>query len=207
MIRSAMVRTGMVCVILAATFIGMSAARVFADYDAGLEAYKRGDYAAALAKWLPLAEEGDAKAQNAVGLLYAAGLGLPQDYAEAITWYRKAAEGGYPSAMHNLGVMYANGQGLTPDFSEAAKWYHAAAERGHVGAQHKLIELYAEGKGVPRDNVQAYTWLLIAGCEHDEHKERAKAIAGQLTPEQIAEAEKNASERKVKRWQGVDSAK
>ncbi len=46
--------------------------------DDGLAAYQRGDYAAALNFWKPLAEKGDAAAQNYLGLIYDEGQG-PQD--------------------------------------------------------------------------------------------------------------------------------
>ncbi len=35
-------------------------ALVHSDYQAGLDAYARGDYATALKEWRPLAEQGDA---------------------------------------------------------------------------------------------------------------------------------------------------
>jgi len=39
------------------------------DYWEGFEAHKRGDYAAALNEWRPLAEEGDVHAQFSLGPL------------------------------------------------------------------------------------------------------------------------------------------
>ena len=61
---------------------------------------------------LQLAEQGDAKAQNNLGAMYANGQGVRQDYAEAFRWFRQAAEQGYVKAQYNLGVMYNNGQGV-----------------------------------------------------------------------------------------------
>ncbi|WP_236848211.1 SEL1-like repeat protein [Chlorobaculum limnaeum] len=37
------------------------------------------------------ARQGDAIAQNKLGLLYHTGQGVKQDYAEALRWYRQAA--------------------------------------------------------------------------------------------------------------------
>ena len=65
-----------------------------ADFQKGLDAYNRGDYATALKKWRPLAERGDASAQAALGAFYENGKGVPQDYAKAVKWYRLAAEQG-----------------------------------------------------------------------------------------------------------------
>ena len=76
------------------------------DYDAGAAAYKRGDYAAALEEWRPLAEQGDVRAQFNLGAMYDHGMGVPPNYAEAARWYRKAAEQGDAGAQHNLSLMY-----------------------------------------------------------------------------------------------------
>ena len=65
-----------------------------ADFDAGYRAYQSGDYETALREWKPLAEQGDAVAQNNFGFMYSEGLGVPQDYMESWKWYRKAAEQG-----------------------------------------------------------------------------------------------------------------
>ena len=52
------------------------------------------DYAQAV-KWFHLAaEQGLAKAQFNLGLLYDTGHGIAQDYAQALKWYRLAAEQG-----------------------------------------------------------------------------------------------------------------
>ena len=46
-------------------------------------------------KWFrKAAEQGHAKAQYNLGLMYDKGQGVPQDYAEAVKWYRLAAEQG-----------------------------------------------------------------------------------------------------------------
>jgi TPR repeat protein len=45
------------------------AAPAWADYQAGMDAYNRGDYATALREWRPLAELGIAPAQFNLGLL------------------------------------------------------------------------------------------------------------------------------------------
>ncbi len=44
-----------------------------ADFQAGLEAYHRGDYATALKEFRPLAEQGEAEAQHKLGGMYASG--------------------------------------------------------------------------------------------------------------------------------------
>jgi len=100
------------------------------NFSKGLNAAKRGDYAAALKEWRPLAEQGDASAQFNLGLMYAEGQGVPQDHAEAVKWYRRAAEQGHAGAQNNLGGMYAEGKGVLQDHAEAVKWFRRAAEQG-----------------------------------------------------------------------------
>ena len=55
-----------------------------ADFNEGLAALARGDYATALRAWQPLAEQGDARAQFNLGLMYRKGEGVPQDYKAAV---------------------------------------------------------------------------------------------------------------------------
>jgi TPR repeat protein len=56
-----------------------------ADWDKGLTAYESGNFATALRKWTPLAEQGDAAAQFNLGILYRLGKGLPQDDKPMLT--------------------------------------------------------------------------------------------------------------------------
>ncbi|MFQ5623290.1 MAG: tetratricopeptide repeat protein, partial [Paracoccaceae bacterium] len=97
------------------------------DFDRGKAAFEAGDYAAALTEWRPLAEKGDAWAQNGLGVLYANGFGVAQDFAQALEWYRKAAAQGHARAQTSIGFMYAEGQGVAQDFAQALEWYRKAA--------------------------------------------------------------------------------
>ncbi len=110
----------------------------WAGFDEGAAAYLRGDYATAQREWRPLAEQGDAAAQFALGVMYDNGLGVTQDYAEAVKWYRKAAEQGNAGAQYNLALMYSKGLGVTQDYAEAARWYRKAGEQGNATAQYIL---------------------------------------------------------------------
>ncbi len=65
------------------------------DIDAGLEAYERDDYAAALREFQALAEQGSAKAQFALGYMYGEGNGVPRDYGEVAKWWRRSLASTY----------------------------------------------------------------------------------------------------------------
>jgi TPR repeat protein len=129
-------------VLISSLLILLVTVSVRADFKAGLEAYDRGDYGAALQQWLPIAERGDPNAQFNVGLLYASGKGLPLDHNLAAQWYRKAAEKGVAAAQYNLAVMYANGDGVPRDVREAANWLKKATDAGLPMARRNLASLY-----------------------------------------------------------------
>src|SRR5262245_43310762 len=78
----------------------------WAGVDEGIRAYNNGDYATAFGEFLSSAQQGNATAQEYLGVMYAKGQGVPQDYGQAIQWYQRAAQQGDASAQFNLGVMY-----------------------------------------------------------------------------------------------------
>ncbi len=91
--------------VLAFTLLVGLSAPAWADFDAGLAAYGRGDYATAFKEFIESAEQGHAGAQHGLGLTYYQGQGLPQDFAQAVKWYRLAAEQGYAEVQAALGRM------------------------------------------------------------------------------------------------------
>ncbi len=173
--------------------------------NVGVAAYKWGKYGIALREWRPLAEQGNAKAQYNLGVMYRNGHGVPQDDAEAMGWWRKAAEQGNAGAQNNLGVMYGKGLGVPQDYAEAVGWYRKAAEQGYATAQHKLGVMYGKGLDVPQDEAQAYMWFKLASSTFPPGEDRDRAVknrdiaAERMTPAQISEAQKLAREWKPKK--------
>lgn len=108
------------------------------------------------------AERGNARAQNALGILYVNGRGVPQDDAQAVKWFRRAAEQGLAQGQVNLGNMYADGKGIARDERQAVEWYRKAAEQGDALAQSNLGFMFGNGRGVPKDDVQAAMWYRKA---------------------------------------------
>ncbi len=108
---------------------------------------------------------------------------------------RNAAEQGDPGAQNEMGERYASGEGVAKDFRQAAKWYRLAAEQGHGPAQLNLGLAYAEGLGVPGDHVRAHLWLNLASTGGDERaRDERDGLAKKMTAEQIAEAQRLASD-------------
>ena len=82
--------------LLSLTFLFLFSSVVFGDdYQDGVDAYKRKDYKTAYKLWLPLAEQGNAKAQYNLGVMYAKGRGFPQDYILAHMWLNLSGANGY----------------------------------------------------------------------------------------------------------------
>lgn len=79
------------------------------DYEDGVYAYKVGDYSTAATKWRPLADRGDARAANNMGVLHEKGWGVTLDYDIAADWYRVAASAGNAMAGKNLADLRARG--------------------------------------------------------------------------------------------------
>jgi peptidoglycan hydrolase-like protein with peptidoglycan-binding domain len=69
-----------------------------ADHDAGMSAYKQGDYAKAYEEFKASAEQGNADSQLMLGFLYAEGQGVRQSYVQAHKWFSLAASQGNPKA-------------------------------------------------------------------------------------------------------------
>jgi len=132
------------------------------DMQRGIEAYNKGDYATALREWKPLAEQGHAKAQHNLGLMYLEGQGVNPDYKRAYELFLSSAEQGNAKSQHALGSMYEPDEwnmvfapggvlrvNLTPtELSEAvrqaAKWYRKAAKQGHADALFQLGQMQTE---------------------------------------------------------------
>jgi TPR repeat protein len=79
-----------------------SAGSAWADFDDGVAAYERGDYATALREFRPLAEQGHAQAQSNLGVMYAKGEGIPEDYVKAHMWWSLAKTQGNKNAPGGL---------------------------------------------------------------------------------------------------------
>ena len=125
-----------------------------------------------------------------------------QNYVEAVKLWRQVAEDDEADAQSLLGDCYRDGKGVTKNYLAAVKWYRKAAEQNHTEAQYKLSVCYANGEGVEKDEAEAYKWYILASAKHNflfsVQAQKAKRILSitkqQMTPEQIAEAQRFARE-------------
>lgn len=86
-------------------------------------------------KLIRLAENGDAKSQYHLAVLYHDGKVIPKDYVQAAYWYRKAAEQGHDKAQLYLGLLYFKGYGVPKNNDEAVKWLTLSSEQGNDKAK------------------------------------------------------------------------
>jgi len=174
-----------------------------ADFQKGLDAYIKGDYATALGEWKPLAEQGVPTAQYNLGAMYREGEGVSQNYNTAVKWYKLAAEQGDISAQYSLGRLYQKGEGVPRDYESAVKWYTLAAEQRLGIAQHNLGWLYGNGLGTAQDYVRAYMWYEIAETHGVRTASRnLNKIAKSMTSAEISAAQSLASECVIKNYKG-----
>jgi hypothetical protein len=112
-----------------------------ADFQKGVDAMKKEDYASALKELKPLAEQGHPKAQSSVAFLYLNGLGVPVNQVEGIKWLRLAARNGDDVAQFNLGNAYFKGVGVQQDYVKSHSWYALAVAQGEHQSLKKRDEI------------------------------------------------------------------
>lgn len=149
--------------------LAFAATAAQAGLEEGRAALDRKDGKAALAQLKPLAQKGDAEAQNLMGRLYFYDVpGVPKNYPVAARWFRRAADQGHAAAQYKLGGMVFAGRGLPQDDRLAVHWWRLAAEQGHAECQNNLGALFANGRGVPQDRVFAYALQALALANGNE---------------------------------------
>ena len=103
-----------------------------AQWQLGMQ-YRQGsaetpkDLSVAFSWFMRSAKSGNRKGENAVGIAYLHGEGVPENDVEGFEWLYKSALMGYPSAQFNLGAAYLRGTGAQRNKSEAFNWFLQAA--------------------------------------------------------------------------------
>jgi TPR repeat protein len=146
-------------VTVAAVFVTGSVAR--ADVKAGVDAWARGDYAAAVHEWEGPASVGDPDALFNLAQAYRLGRGVPVDAKRAEALYAQAAAKGHLQAADTYGLMlFQDGR------REAALPYvEDAARRGDPRAEYLLGIARFNGDIVSKDWVKAYALLSMANAQ------------------------------------------
>lgn len=158
------------------------------------------DYKKAFKWYKKVAEHEDAHGidfamhQSQLAEMYFKGQGVDKDYDKAIELYKKAAEHGNSLSQYSLGEMYYKGLGTEKNLRESAKWHRKAAKKGYGLSQYQLSRMYYKGEGIIQDYVEAYKWANLAAMKIDWASSLRDKIKKDMTPEQIAEGQRRASE-------------
>lgn len=100
-----------------------------------------GGKSSGLAALKTAAEQGDAKAQYKLAMLYRSEDNPQADIQQSLVWQQRAAEAGHTEAQYGLGLLYANGQYVTADDQQARYWFNKAASQGYIAARLALLSL------------------------------------------------------------------
>lgn len=149
--------------ILLACCLGLAAPAVAAgpSVKAGVEAWQKGDQAAAVAIWRNLAEKGDADAAFNLGQAYRLGRGVPADSSQAKKWFEAAANKGHVDAQVSLGLLlFDNG-----DRAAAMSWLRKAADKGEPRALLVVGTALFNGDGMKQDPVLGYAFVSRAAAQ------------------------------------------
>jgi TPR repeat protein len=108
--------------VVAAQILGIAGA-VAGPWEDGMASYNRGDYMPAIRLFRPLAEQGNAKAQHLIGVMYHRGQGVARNSVRALAWFSLAAANGDREAKAKL---HEVSQTMTPEeLSQAREMAHA----------------------------------------------------------------------------------
>ena len=129
-----------------------------ADTKAGVEAWTRGDYPAAVKEWQAQAARNDGDAIFNLGQAYKLGKGVKQDLVKAEALFAQAAAMGHLQAADNLGLLlFQRGER-----AKALPYVRAAADRGDPRAQYLVGIAHFNGDLVPKDWVRAFALVTLA---------------------------------------------
>ncbi|ELV7508179.1 tetratricopeptide repeat protein [Aeromonas veronii] len=132
------------------------------EMAAANRAWRTGHFDEATRIWLPLAEQGQPRAQALMGWSHEVGQGSEQDINRAITLYRQSAQAGDPFGQYRLADAYLRGSGVKRDLREAFHWMDLAARNGDVPAMLKVGVLHLMGASGRVDLSQGKLWLYQA---------------------------------------------
>lgn len=93
---------------------------------------------------------GDASSQNALGVMYAKGIGVVRNFVRAQYWFQKSADQRYGAALYHLGVLYKKGpEGIHPDLAKANDYFTASALAGFKPTMNQLGDLIDRAAAQP----------------------------------------------------------
>ncbi|MGH8272006.1 MAG: tetratricopeptide repeat protein, partial [Gammaproteobacteria bacterium] len=112
-------------------------------------------------RWFKQAAAGRyAPAVDALGQVYARGLGVKADPEQARAYYRQAAAAGYAPSQVRLALIYSGAGKNNPGL--AADWAQKAAAQDYPPGEYVLADFYRQGIGISKSRQQALALLQKA---------------------------------------------
>jgi uncharacterized protein len=149
-----------------------------ASVKQGVEAWSRGDYAAAVKLWRDPAVKGDADAQYNMAQAYKLGRGVKADLNIAADWYRQAASRGHFQAADSYGhLLHYQGK-----VAESLPYLQQSADRGEARSQYLLATELFNGNNTSKDWVRAYALMTRASSSGLAPASRSLAQMDQYIP-------------------------
>lgn len=134
------------------------------DYNLGVSAYQKKDYAQAAARWKASVARGNVDAMNNLAFLLYSGYGVTKDIDAAIELWRTASYAGHSEAQWHLGLAYERGVGVQQDAVKAYAWYRCSMESasGKVRGKQKDAAVEADILKDSTDSLNQLTANLSA---------------------------------------------
>jgi uncharacterized protein len=165
-------------VAFAALAIASASVPASADVKAGVDAWSRGEYEAAVKQWREPALKGDPDAQFNMGQAYKMGRGVKADLNVALDWYKKAASKGHLQAADSYGhLLHYQGK-----VAESLPYLQASSDRGDPRAQYLLATELFNGNNISKDWVRAYALMTRASSAGMAPASRSLAQMDQYIP-------------------------
>ncbi|WDI32823.1 peptidoglycan-binding protein [Hyphococcus flavus] len=172
--------------LVAASFLAMATAPAHATYEAGIQAYKNGQYSQALDLWRRFAVAGDIRSKKILGDVYSGKMlevsegaatpleEIPVDNVQALLWYTLAAYHDF-SAYQLPTAAEVNAQILaearltdirfrmsSSDVNKAEDLISRTFEAGSAYDIYRLGEMYQKGAGLEKSNTKALQMYSLA---------------------------------------------
>jgi TPR repeat protein len=165
-------------------------------FGKGVAAYRASDFKIAHDIWLPLANDGNAKAQNALGHLYRKGYGVEPDLAISRRWYSKSAASGDKVGLYSLGDIIRTSAASQDDMAKAIILIKKSANLNYGVAQNALAELLHQGKNLAANDAQAYFWILLA----QKNNYKKAQILKDILDKSLSATEKKSQSQRALKW-------